>query len=267
MGDTELTVATKPSALAVRALSASQIVELWEAAQSLPPHRRSMRLLAAATPACSAEALAELTIGDRDVLLAALRRRIWGDHVEAVAVCPTCGEKMEMDLDLGELHPPPGEPSAAEPRQVRIGEYELTYRAVRCGDIDAAVSEAGGRDPGSVRRSLLRRCAQNVRLGDSHFPAASIDELPADVTDAIIRYLADADPAAETSLALACPSCGKRFDLAFDIGRFLWEEIRSFALRVLHEVHQLGWAYGWSERDVLGMSALRRQAYLSMLAT
>ena len=158
MGDIELTVATTPAAsLTLRPLSAAQIVELWETGQALPPHRRAMRMLAAATSDRSSGALAELTVGARDALLLDLRRRIWGDHVEGVATCPACGETMEMDLDLRQFQAPAGARVAAEARQARIGEYELSYRPVRCGDIDAAVSGENGSDAERLKRSLLHR--------------------------------------------------------------------------------------------------------------
>ena len=47
---------------------------------------------------------------------------------------------------------------------------------------------------------------------------------------------------------------------------FLGQDYRT-AARLLAEIHTLARAYGWSERDLLGMSAVRRAAYLGMVST
>ncbi len=48
----------------------------------------------------------------------------------------------------------------------------------------------------------------------------------------------------------------------FDTGAFLWLEISQTARRLLDDVHQLAWAYGWPESEILAMGQRRRQAYL-----
>jgi hypothetical protein len=53
----------------------------------------------------------------------------------------------------------------------------------------------------------------------------------------------------------------------FDIGRYLWEELRAQAVRLLHEVHTLARFYGWREADILALSAARRHAYLELAAS
>mgnify|MGYP003381458898 FL=1 len=63
-----------------------------------------------------------------------------------------------------------------------------------------------------------------------------------------------------------CPSCDHRWSALFDIVSFFWREIDDWARRTLREVHSLGRAYGWSEADILTLSAWRRRAYLEMIA-
>ena len=43
------------------------------------------------------------------------------------------------------------------------------------------------------------------------------------------------------------------------------QEIHAWAKRTLREVHTLASAYGWSEREILSMSAVRRALYLEMV--
>jgi hypothetical protein len=51
-----------------------------------------------------------------------------------------------------------------------------------------------------------------------------------------------------------------------DIGHFLWLEVCSAAKRLIAEIHELAWAYGWSENSILRMSPQRRNAYIEMLS-
>ena len=51
----------------------------------------------------------------------------------------------------------------------------------------------------------------------------------------------------------------------FDIVSFFWAEIDAWARRVLREVNVLARAYGWRESDILALSPVRRQIYLSMV--
>jgi hypothetical protein len=44
----------------------------------------------------------------------------------------------------------------------------------------------------------------------------------------------------------------------------LWVELQRAAERTFVEIDALARAYGWAEKDVLGMSAMRRAAYLQL---
>jgi hypothetical protein len=77
--------------------------------------------------------------------------------------------------------------------------------------------------------------------------------------------MAEADPQADVQLALSCPDCGHSWLAAFDIVSYFWSEVNSWAQRLLGEVHTLASFYGWSERDILAMSPVRRHIYLDMI--
>jgi hypothetical protein len=51
----------------------------------------------------------------------------------------------------------------------------------------------------------------------------------------------------------------------FDIVSHLWTELDAWARRMLREVHALAATYGWSEAEILRMSATRRRAYLDLI--
>ena len=76
---------------------------------------------------------------------------------------------------------------------------------------------------------------------------------------------AKADPIAELRLALACPACGEEVEESLDPVTFFWSELQATARRILLQVHTLASAYGWSEREILGLSDTRRSLYLQMV--
>jgi hypothetical protein len=47
---------------------------------------------------------------------------------------------------------------------------------------------------------------------------------------------------------------------------FFWNEINTWAYRMLRDVHALATAYGWREADIVAMSPWRRQVYLDMVS-
>ena len=74
-----------------------------------------------------------------------------------------------------------------------------------------------------------------------------------------------ADPQASVRLALTCPACAHGSERPFDVVAYLWIEVDAWARRTLAEVHALAAAYGWSEREILALSARRRQLYLELV--
>jgi hypothetical protein len=73
------------------------------------------------------------------------------------------------------------------------------------------------------------------------------------------------DPQAEALLDTTCPFCGASVTAALDATAFLSEEVARRGRYVLAEVHVLASTYGWSERDLLAMTAERRRTYLQLI--
>ncbi|MGA9994024.1 MAG: hypothetical protein WBP93_01360, partial [Pyrinomonadaceae bacterium] len=116
-------------------------------------------------------------------------------------------------------------------------------------------------DAETARQILLARCLLKVRR---EMEEIAVEELPEDVLNAVSEHMADVDPQADVRLALICASCAKSWEEIFDINSFFWTEISAWAKRILADVHTLARAYGWRERDILELSAWRREFYLSM---
>jgi hypothetical protein len=241
----------------MRALTAGELLDVWEAgsAQALP--RRALALLGAACPEISADALASLSIGQRDAGLLTLRERLWGPRMTAVTACPRCREALEFGLDTREMlsNSPRSQPDEIP---VNLSEFSLTLRLPTSRDL---LDTAGESDLETCRDLIFRRCLVSAHQGDTE---VDCDDLPADVVAAAIRSMAEADPLADIRLQAACPSCKHRWQAVFDIVTFLWTELEIWAWRILSDVHTLASAYGWRECDVLALSPTRRQFYLDM---
>jgi hypothetical protein len=242
----------------MRTLSAAELLSIWEAGFAQAPTGRALALLAAACSETSRDALAALSIGQRDAKLLMLREGLWGREMAAVVPCPACGERLDLALDTREM-------LANSPREhsgetaLDIGEYSMTFRLPTSLDLIAAADEA---DLEAGRALILHRCMLRAQEEDG---PVSTDKLPPEVVASVVGRMADADPLADIQLQLTCPACEHRWKALFDTVSFLWTEIEVWAWQMLSDVHTLAAAYRWSERDILTLSPTRRQFYLEMV--
>lgn len=256
----------------MQALSAAEILGVWEHGAHRRPAERALALLAAACPERAYDSLLELTVGERDALLLAAREQTFGDDLAALARCPACGEMLEFATRTAELRARPAVEGAGEPapRSYRVTLLPVgqpgpaayvVYRLPTAGDLIALQDMS---DVAAARRALADRCVLEVTWGGVE---ATAHELP----DALLAALADEmstrDPQAETQLDLTCPACGGQWQALFDIAAFFWAELAAEAKRLLREVDALARAYGWREADILALSPQRRHAYLELIWT
>jgi hypothetical protein len=248
-----------------RPLSASDLLDIWERGAGRLPVEQGLLLLREACPELPAADLAGVTIGQRDAALMRLRQQTFGLPLTGLAVCPACGESVEIGLPLEELfglHPgydhPPSLPADAQANHMKVADYDVTFRLPTSADL---MNASTAPDPDSARLALLEGLIE-ARHGSDTVRAA---DLPEDVIRALSTRMDEADPLANVSLPLTCPACGRGWEVTFDIVSFLWAEISAWAERLLREVHVLASAYGWRESDILALSAWRRQKYLELV--
>jgi len=242
----------------VRPLTTAALLETWDVGSRQPPTRRPILLLAAAT-AGAEEALARLSVGERDGLLLDLREATFGARIEGVVECVHCLEPIELSFDLPDVRVTASLP-AADALAVQGDDGPVRFRLPNSFDL-AAVGEAG--DVGAAPYQLLERC---LLVGDGPSDAPRVSNLSTETIARIVGRMAACDPQANVELALECPACGHDWDAPFDVASFFWTEVDAWARRTLHDVHLLARAYGWSEQAILTMSTTRRRAYLDMVA-
>ena len=76
----------------MRALSAAELLEVWEHGLGQSPAQRALALLAIACTEIPLNQITQLTIGQRDTRLLALRKQTFGPQLASLAICPACRE-------------------------------------------------------------------------------------------------------------------------------------------------------------------------------
>lgn len=244
----------------MRALTASEMISLWERGTGSAPAAWSMLLLAAVNGEAPPGPFEQFPVGWRDAKLLELRERTFGPQLPCLTTCPSCREDLEYNLNVADLvvGEPPAGTSLEVSGSVRAGDYEVTFRLPTAGDLLALFPQA---NVSENRLRLLKTCLLSARCNDREIAAC---DLPGQVAAAVAERMAQLDPQADLRLRLDCPECGHRWEAQFDIVSFLWKEIHAAATRLLREVHELATAHGWSEAAILALSPQRRRAYLEL---
>jgi hypothetical protein len=244
---------------AVRPVSGSGLLELWERCGAKPPVERALSLIAHGFPDMARAEIEALDIRARDRLLLELRAASIGEGIEGRLQCPHCGEWLEFELDADALRDKLAQDLLPRVHVSACGEYEIHLRPANSQDLALA---ARARDLAVGRRALLERLVE-IRGGEG--ASVPVDALPAGLLTEALERLEALQSQCEMRLDFVCAACGAEHAHLFDAGAFFWQEISQSARRLIDEVHELAWAYGWPESEILAMSARRRQAYLDRI--
>lgn len=252
----------------MRALSASNLLEIWELGRGRQPIERALVILGSALPRFSTAELRQLTIGQRDACLLHLHELTFGPHLIGVVDCPTCHDRLELTFESGDLfgHSAPlPDPETIEPihaeTSFRAAGYELTFRLPTTADL---IPLSATKNTALASRQLIEACLVMVQKDGA---VTDVNSLPDEAINALIEKMSQTDPLADLALDVTCPACEHRWQVTFDIVSYFWGKIEAWTARLLHEVHVLASAYGWREADILAMSASRRERYLELVGT
>lgn len=229
-------------------LDAASLLPAWERGRREPALGRAVTLLAASTGRPLQEAAA-LDVGSRDALLAGVLAQVAGGTVWTTAECGSCGQPLDVPVDVAAVARFP----AHEPGEVfetRTGGSTVSFRLPTTGDL--AALPAG--DPVAARRVLLARCVGGAG-----------DELPDSIGQAVEAAMEVVAPGGAVDVAVRCQGCGGETQAVLDVPALLWAEVENTAVALVQDVHELASAYGWSEAEVLRLSALRRATYLELV--
>lgn len=228
-------------------LSASELLNLWEQAYSLPPARRAIEIVRAAHPQHSWTEIACWPIGYRDRQIARIRAELFSCRVPSVSNCPACQAPVEFDVRLDQCFQLQAV-SFDLPAEQALPSGVSKLRPLTTADVIEHLER--GRD----ESELLHRC---VTYSDDD-SRRSIEPY------AVAEQLELLDPEARIEFSLCCPDCGQNWSSLFDIVTVFWIDLNTWARRMMQEIHQLAARYGWSEAEILSISPWRRAIYLNM---
>lgn len=235
----------------MRTLSQVDCLVLWESGRTLYPIDQGLLAVETAFPEIRHKSVADWPLGRRNRALAELRCACFGPTLNGWTACRQCGEKLEFQFDGNAF----AETGASQPEEhVSIAGH--VFRLPTSRDLAQIAAQP---DVASAVRHLLDRCLVSQDSSESTL-TWSEEEI-----DSIGERLALADPLAEILLHFKCPVCDETFDESLDLPVFLWSELEGYAKRLLHDVHLLASAYGWSEAEVLALSPTRRNYYLELV--
>lgn len=249
----------------MRPLLDSDLITLWERGVNKTPLRRGLILLSAAFPTVSHDFLGSLSVGELDEKLLAMREATFGSGMNAVTSCPNCGENLDLAFHTDDLRGASGWEGQEELKtnlSLEHRGYCVQFQVPDCWDIESVLEISALDHAVDSRRDLLGRCITEITREGQKLLGK---DLPRDIEDLVIRRMSELDPQANTRLDICCPGCQHRWQAAFDILAYFWEEIDAWAVRTLHQVHILASAYAWGEAEILEMSPWRRQCYLEMV--
>lgn len=244
----------------MRALTGELLLKAWDEGTGKSALARGVILLSLALPESNRQQIAQLSIAERNLLLLRLRELSFGPVLQSFGICAKCSAQLEFQVPVREL-------IEQVQKQHCDGTIAWTEKGKRCelravttADLLATLDAPGMQE---AQERLLQRCLISSAPAEPEASAESGDDSTA--LPMVLEKFNQLNAAAELSCAVICAACSSSQTLDLDIAQFLWLEVRSAAKRLLAEIHELAWAYGWSERALLRMSPARRRAYLEML--
>lgn len=248
----------------MKTLKAEELLSVWEQGLNKPLLQRMLILLAAAFPEMQPDTLMKLSIGQRDLRLLQLRECLFGQQLLNTAVCPECDERIEWENSTADflIQSELGNSTASE-FNLNTDDYTIRFRLPNSLDISAVTGNSIDIESADItEQRLLSRCLLNV---EQRGVSCDADQLPDSIIQELQQQLDRLDPQADIHIRLTCPDCSHSWEALFDIASFLWMEVNNWAEQMLQIVHKLASVYGWSEREILNLSPVRRQLYLGMM--
>jgi hypothetical protein len=206
------------------------------------------RLLEA--PPCSA---GELSASDRDGLLAAVHRRLWGDRIVCSIGCAACEAPYDLSFELTTLQRQLWKEAAGARTSGmrRVVEPDGTGWQLPSADEEERAAECG----------LQEGVAQLARL----VTRDEDTDLDDDRCREIGERLEAVAPLLDIDLDTRCPECGHAQLVRFDIQSFVMQRLLDERDAVLGEVHALASGYGWSLGEIVGLPRSLRRSLVQRL--
>ena len=184
-----------------------------------------------------------LTVAERDLVLAHVYQRTFGERVSGVATCGGCGERYDLGFDLRDL-PAYGQ---VPPREITLPTGER-LRVPTGEDEQALVLGA----PEHAARAMVERC---LTEGDPEAVAL----------EAVAQALEREAPVFDLDADAPCPECGEPNEVRFNLQAYLLGALLQERRRLFAEVHVLAGTYGWSLDEILSLARAERRMLVALI--
>jgi hypothetical protein len=185
---------------------------------------------------------------------ALLIRSTWlGERIHTETLCPVpdCGEPIDVTFLISEYldHHRPGRFRGLLERPdgwFGLAGSETSFRVPTVEDLITASREH--RDANWISERCIR-------------PA----DAPPAVRRRVERALERIAPRLDDLVVGRCPACGADVELFFDPISYVTAELRDVSAGLYADVHELAFAYRWSEASILALGRGRRHSYVAMV--
>jgi len=168
-----------------------------------------------------------------------------------------CGQESEFELTADEIVSLGGELREAAVYETEIRGQVLVLRRPTGSDLAQWTREPQEQEAELMLRAILVRPPVEELLGKGE----TMESLAGAVDDAMEQF----DPLPGFHLDVVCPHCGKNSEVAPDLTGTALERLYRAQQALIEDVHRLASRYHWSEHQILGLPAWRRQSYLDLI--
>ena len=192
----------------------------------------------------SADVMEELTLNDRHALVRSLLLAQGSTEISGTAICTNCSRKLVLALDLRAIELPklPDSGSVVLSRPRKTGPVRRELRIPVAKELAQARDEA----------SLLGLCLGCTPREAKRWMRAAE------------KVLSQLDPLSHLEIIGECIDCHARVRSEIDPVAYWLSALRAGSANLLQEIHRLALRYHWTEKEILGLPDVRRQAYLDL---
>ena len=201
----------------------------------------------------AALAWSELPAVDLAAAALLIRGHWLGPRINTETICPAagCGEPIDVSFLIDDYleHHGPHRARAVTPRDdgwLAIDGIDVSFRIPTVEDMLGAALAPRGED------WLAARCIRPQSAGTA-------------LTRRVERALAVIAPRLDDHVDGRCPVCGEHVELFFDPLGYVLAELRDASTGLYADVHELAFAYRWSEASILALDRRRRHGYVAMI--
>lgn len=191
-----------------------------------------------------------LCAADRDALLAALHRQLWGDRIVSSLRCVACGALFDLSFELSQL-------------QSELAATGLAHQVLAAGRLQTDDGALWQLPDGLAEMHAAEMGARDGAAALALAAAGGDAERAARAAEAFERLT----PLLDVDLDSTCAECGHAQAVRFDVQRFALQRLLDEREGLLGELHTLASGYGWSLTEILSLPrSLRRSLAARMLS-